>query len=239
MSKYQDIVFKLNKKLIDGNLNPGDRFYSEAEISRIYHVSSTTAVKVLNTLEEQNKVTRIQGSGTFVAKEAHKRIAMLTDLNFALGQSESVKVLSVKLKTDNSLGKKLKLNLDKKFLEVRRLRYIGQDVSQYSISYLNPRFINTDDLDNFSAFDSIYQRVRDDSGFNPYELPFKQKNWAESIRDKGILQYFFQNAKSQIFICQERETYLPLISDELLEYALSYKLPKYWGYEADATAYRK
>ncbi|WP_278952817.1 GntR family transcriptional regulator, partial [Lactobacillus apis] len=90
MSKYQDIVLKLVEKLDNGWLNPGDRFYSEAEISRIYHVSSTTAVKVLNTLEQQNKVTRVQGSGTFVAKEAHKQVAMLTDLNLAEGQTESV-----------------------------------------------------------------------------------------------------------------------------------------------------
>ena len=87
-------------------------------------------------------------------------------------------------------------------------------------------------------FNSIYQKVRDDSKIDPFELPFKQKNWAKTVSDKEILQYFTQEAK-QLFIYQERETYLPLVSGELLEYTISYKLPEFWGYEATATAYRQ
>ncbi len=239
MPKYQDIVLKLVEKLEDGTLNPGDRFYSEAEISRIYHVSSTTAVKALNTLEQQNKVTRVQGSGTFVAKEAHKRIAMLTDLNMGVGQSESVRVLSAKLDNKRALIQKLRLHSTQNYLEVKRLRYIGEEVAQYSISYLNPKFIDSTDLKQLSLYNSIYQRVREDSKINPYELPFKQKNWAKEIEDKDILQHFLPSKRKQLFICQERETYLPFTTKELLEYALSYKLPEYWGYEAEATAYRQ
>lgn len=238
MSKYQDIVLKLVEKLDNGWLNPGDRFYSEAEISRIYHVSSTTAVKVLNTLEQQNKVTRVQGSGTFVAKEAHKQVAMLTDLNLAEGQTESVKVLLVRMGDDQDVLQKLHFDEINNYLEVRRLRYIGKKVSQYSISYLNPNYLNTDELDNLPLFSSVYQKVRDDSKIDPFELPFKQKNCAKTVSDKEILQYFTQEAR-QLFIYQERETYLPLVSGELLEYAISYKLPEYWGYEAAATAYRQ
>lgn len=238
MSKYQDIVLNLTEKLNNGSLNPGDRFYSEAEISRKYHVSSTTAVKVLNTLEQQNRVTRIQGSGTFVAKEAHKRIAMLTDLNLGIGQSESVKVLSAKLGNNITIVQKLQLKSAKNYLEVRRLRYIGKEVIQYSISYLNLHYIKQSDLSDLTMFNSIYQKVRDDSGLNPYELPFKQKNWAEKITNNEILKYFSSNNESRLFICQKRATFLPLVSEELLEYAKSYKLPEYWGYEADATAYR-
>ena len=238
MSKYQDIVLKLVEKLDNGWLNPGDRFYSEAEISRIYHVSSTTAVKVLNTLEQQNKVTRVQGSGTFVAKEAHKQVAMLTDLNLAEGQTESVKVLLVRMGDDQDVLQKLHFDEINNYLEVRRLRYIGKKVSQYSISYLNPNYLNTDELDNLPLFSSVYQKVRDDSKIDPFELPFKQKNCAKTVSDKEILQYFTQEAR-QLFIYQERETYLPLVSGELLEYAISYKLPEYWGYEATATAYRQ
>ena len=238
MSKYQDIVLKLVEKLDNGWLNPGDRFYSEAEISRIYHVSSTTAVKVLNTLEQQNKVTRVQGSGTFVAKEAHKQVAMLTDLNLAEGQTESVKVLLAKIGSEKEVLSKLHLKTISNYLEVRRLRYIGKKISQYSISYLNPNYLNTDDVDNLSSFNSIYQKVRDDSKIDPFELPFRQKNWAKNVANKEILKYFTQKP-TQLFIYQERETYLPLVSGELLEYAISYKLPEYWGYEATATAYRQ
>ncbi|WP_278952532.1 UTRA domain-containing protein, partial [Lactobacillus apis] len=165
-------------------------------------------------------------------------VAMLTDLNLAEGQTESVKVLLVRMGDDQDVLQKLHSDEINNYLEVRRLRYIGKKVSQYSISYLNPNYLNTDELDNLSLFNSIYQKVRDDSKIDPFELPFKQKNWAKTVSDKEILQYFTQEAK-QLFIYQERETYLPLVSGELLEYTISYKLPEFWGYEATATAYRQ
>lgn len=51
--KYQEIVDELIKELSEGRLNQGDRFYSEAEIKDRFAVSSTTAVKVLNLLQEK------------------------------------------------------------------------------------------------------------------------------------------------------------------------------------------
>lgn len=82
--KYQEIVDELIKELSEGRLNQGDRFYSEAEIKDRFAVSSTTAVKVLNLLQEKNWVTRIKGRGTFVAKENHRRVVYLTDLRSCL-----------------------------------------------------------------------------------------------------------------------------------------------------------
>lgn len=237
MSKYEDIAMKLSEKLARGDFNPGDRFYSEKEICSLYSVSSTTAVKVLNTLQEQNRVTRVQGSGTFVAKEAHRRIVMFTDLNLSEGKSEAVKVLSVKKSNKKEILAKMKLPTDGEYVEVHRLRYIGNETSQYTISYLNPKLFKPKDFSNLTDFTSIYQLVRDSSGLDPYNLPYHQRNVAKVITDPKILASFDDNQQEKLFICQSRQTFLPATSGELFEHTLSYKLPQYWGFEEDAAAY--
>jgi Transcriptional regulators len=74
LPKYQEIIDILNDELNRGKLHQGDKFYSESEICSRFEVSSTTAVKVLNILQQDNKVTRNQGKGTFVAKENHRKV---------------------------------------------------------------------------------------------------------------------------------------------------------------------
>ncbi|ETY73168.1 GntR family transcriptional regulator [Lactiplantibacillus fabifermentans] len=236
MPKYQSIADKLIDQLDHGRFSPGERFYSEQEISHNFNVSSTTAVKVLNTLQELNRVTRIQGKGTFVAKEAHHRIVLLTDMNMAGEKSENVKVLSAKIDNQADILKMMRLPSNNHYLEVIRLRYIGDVVSQYSISYLNSQYINSDDISDLSKFSSIYQRIRDDSNIDPYKLPFHQKNIAKSIDNQKILDNFQSVGQQQMFICQYRKTFLPTQTDTLLEYAISYKLPQFWGFSADATS---
>ena len=100
--KYQEIADVLISELDQGRLNQGDRFYSEAELKSRFDVSSTTAVKVLNLLQTENRVTRIKGRGTFVAKESHRRVVYLTDLNMAKTEPEWTKVLSCLLYTSPS-----------------------------------------------------------------------------------------------------------------------------------------
>ena len=114
--KYQEIVDELIKELSEGRLNQGDRFYSEAEIKDRFAVSSTTAVKVLNLLQEKNWVTRIKGRGTFVAKENHRRVVYLTDLNMAKTQPEWTKVLSVASGNDATVRQRMKLGANDAYI---------------------------------------------------------------------------------------------------------------------------
>ena len=194
--KYQEIVDELIKELSEGRLNQGDRFYSEAEIKDRFAVSSTTAVKVLNLLQEKNWVTRIKGRGTFVAKENHRRVVYLTDLNMAKTQPEWTKVLSVASGNDATVRQKMRLGANDAYIVIKRLRMIGDQPVQYTINNINV---------------------------------------AGPIDAEIVKKYFPQRQKAQTFIQQYRVTYLPFDDPALLEYAISYKLPEFWGLQTDST----
>ncbi|MDE3283610.1 GntR family transcriptional regulator [Lacticaseibacillus parahuelsenbergensis] len=233
--KYQEIVDELIKELNRGRLNQGDRFYSEAEIKERFGVSSTTAVKVLNLLQSENWVTRIKGRGTFVAKENHRRVVYLTDLNMAKTQPEWTKVLSVEPGNDPVVRKKMHLGESGAYVVIQRLRMIGDQPVQYTINNINAAYLKQEWLQKLDAFVSVYQRIRDDSGLDPYKLPYAQRNLAGSIDAALVKQYFPQRPVNQTFIQQFRLTYLPFDRPGLLEYAVSYKLPEFWGLQTDST----
>ena len=47
--------------------------------------------------------------------------------------------------------------------------------------------------------------------------------------------YFPERPEQQTFIQQFRQTYLPFDAASHLEYAISYKLPEFWGLQTDST----
>lgn len=231
--KYQEIIEILTDELNHGSFNQGDKFYSESDICKRFGVSSTTAVKVLNELQQENKVTRIKGKGTFVAKENHRSVVLLTDLNMSNGNTEGVKVLSAQENNQQKIQEILKIDPKTKYFEIKRLRYIGDEVVQYTVNYINSKYISKETLINLHNFDSVYQRIREDSGIDPYKLPYSQKTTVELLNDENILNYF-NHKKYPLFIYQKRRTYLPNVNGSILEYAFTYKDPAYWGYQTDS-----
>ena len=233
--KYQEIADVLISELDQGRLNQGDRFYSEAELKSRFDVSSTTAVKVLNLLQTENRVTRIKGRGTFVAKESHRRVVYLTDLNMAKTEPEWTKVLSVAFGDDPVVRQNLRLADKEAYVVIKRLRMIGDQAVQYTVNNINAAYINTDQISHPEAFLSVYQRIRDDSRLDPYKLPYTQRNLAGTIDAALVTAYFPARPEQQTFIQQFRQTYLPFDAASHLEYAISYKLPEFWGLQTDST----
>src|ERR1035438_9418766 len=64
--KYYQIRRKIVGSIQRGDLLPGAPVASENEIIEKYHVSNTTARKVLHEMEKEGWVTRVKGKGTFV-----------------------------------------------------------------------------------------------------------------------------------------------------------------------------
>lgn len=64
---YKQIIDILSRKMDEGELKPGDRIPSEAELMQTYHVSRITVRSAINELEEDGMVVRSRGKGTFVA----------------------------------------------------------------------------------------------------------------------------------------------------------------------------
>lgn len=68
MPLYYQLKRVLLAKIESGELKPGDIFPTEQQIQEIYDVSRTTVRQALSELEDEGKITRHRGRGTFVAK---------------------------------------------------------------------------------------------------------------------------------------------------------------------------
>ena len=64
--KYQQVIEWVKDKIVDGSYKPGDRLMSEMELSKMFGLSRQTIRRATGELENQNYVTRVQGSGTYI-----------------------------------------------------------------------------------------------------------------------------------------------------------------------------
>lgn len=67
--KYARIVETLGDQIRQGSFKPGDRLPNDEELVERYQASRNTVVRALSDLRDAGLVERIQGAGTFVAKD--------------------------------------------------------------------------------------------------------------------------------------------------------------------------
>lgn len=65
--KYMDIVKWTSEQIDVGIFEANSRFLSEAELCRKFNCSRQTVRKALDILEQEGRILRVQGSGTFIA----------------------------------------------------------------------------------------------------------------------------------------------------------------------------
>jgi GntR family transcriptional regulator, arabinose operon transcriptional repressor len=65
---YQKIAEDFMEKIEKGELGPGDRMPTEAELGGVYGVSRITVTHAIRVLQNKNLVYRVKGSGTFISK---------------------------------------------------------------------------------------------------------------------------------------------------------------------------
>ena len=58
--KYQLVQNELRQQIISGKFENGDKFYTEAELTKLYNVSSITVIRAMNELvnKDPNSSTR-------------------------------------------------------------------------------------------------------------------------------------------------------------------------------------
>ena len=78
--KYQHIKDELKQQIISGKFENGDKFYTEAELIKIYDVSSITVVRALNDLAADGYIVRQQGKGTFVSRARKHKLVEFSDV---------------------------------------------------------------------------------------------------------------------------------------------------------------
>ena len=84
--KYQQVVAWVKENIESGNFKSGEKLMSEAELSEKFGLSRQTIRHATGELVNQNLVTRIKGSGTYIGtgpapsvhKERHMRIAVVS-----------------------------------------------------------------------------------------------------------------------------------------------------------------
>ena len=77
--KYVIIKNNLIQDIQAGLFKPGDKVYSEGELKKMYHVSSTTVVKALNDLVSERYIIRRQGEGSFVRRDVKRKTVFYTE----------------------------------------------------------------------------------------------------------------------------------------------------------------
>ncbi len=65
---YEKIKRSVVREIESGKLEPGDKVPSETQLAKEFNASRMTANRALKELTEENRILRVQGVGTFVAK---------------------------------------------------------------------------------------------------------------------------------------------------------------------------
>ena len=111
-------------------------FYTEAELIKIYDVSSITVVRALNDLAADGYIVRQQGKGTFVSRARKHKLVEFSDVETFPIQKAKVKVLSIKRGNTLSILDKLGLNPTQFYYKIERTRHTGDDTYIFHQTYV-------------------------------------------------------------------------------------------------------
>ena len=159
--KYQHIKDELKQQIISGKFENGDKFYTEAELIKIYDVSSITVVRALNDLAADGYIVRQQGKGTFVSRARKHKLVEFSDVETFPIQKAKVKVLSIKRGNTLSILDKLGLNPTQFYYKIERTRQTGDDTYIFHQTYIPEQYINPN-YPNLEYYSSIYDRFKED-----------------------------------------------------------------------------
>lgn len=172
--KYQQIKQNLLYEINNGHFQPGDKFYSEAELKRKYNVSGITAIKALQCLTNEGYLVRYQGKGTYVSKARRGKIVKFSDIEKYRDSAERTEVLEIRRMTDPRIAVQLNLGPRESFYYIKRLRVVEDQPIIVQNSYVIPEFIREEDAGNKEAFTSIYGKIRQDFGIDLYQADSKE-----------------------------------------------------------------
>ncbi|MBN2059882.1 MAG: GntR family transcriptional regulator [Deltaproteobacteria bacterium] len=137
---YIQLVNILKDQISDGRFLPGSKLPSESELCRKYKVSPMTVRRSINTLLDENIVSTIRGSGTYV------RYPDLGKVSFGLGDFQSllldrdrtkVNIIEVNIiKADERISQRLAINCGDNSILIRRILINNGDPVIYHSEHL-------------------------------------------------------------------------------------------------------
>ncbi|MFZ7133631.1 MAG: GntR family transcriptional regulator [Eubacteriales bacterium] len=159
---YIDIVNDIKKKIINGELKPGDMIMPENELSDFFNVSRTTLRKSLALLVNEGYIYTIPGKGNFVCKPTGKMYQLdfdeIENLNV---QIDEINLIDVNvIHANKKLIEKLMIGPFDKIIRVRKVLKSKDKGIEYIIVYLPYEKGNpiVEDVINFANFHDIMEK---------------------------------------------------------------------------------
>lgn len=225
--KYQKIKEDLLQKIKSGEFQHGDRFYSEAELVKLYNVSSITVIRAIQELANEGYLIRIQGKGTYVSRSRKRKLVEFSDIEIYAGKTENVEVLGMEIQNDEEMKQALQLRKNEQYYKITRIRKVDGDPFLLHISYIPSQFIKKD-IPDPSYYDSIYNRFKSDFSINLYDADSSEINEICFPTDDGIAQLLNMKTNEPT-VRQEKKTILE--DGTVAEIVISYKKWNYYKIE--------
>ena len=157
---YYQLKRLLLAKIDSGELKPGDIIPTEQQIQETYEVSRTTVRLALSELEDEGKITRQRGRGTFVAKPKVSHIPSqypdLADHMMLQGLVPGWRLLSAEWVSPSfGIRSQLDVREDLKVFRLERLRLENDEPIGYHIAHVAPDFASMVDEAAFTQGGSL------------------------------------------------------------------------------------
>lgn len=147
------------------SLKPGDVLPSEAELEATLNASRTTIRAALIDLQHEGYVIKRQGKGTFVADTTYEeqltKLKGFTEDNEARGKRVSAVVVSQDMVLPpEDVARQLKLTAVEPILKLTRVRYVDDEATQLTTSYLSPALSHKiEEMQIDFAQESLYRTI--------------------------------------------------------------------------------
>ncbi|WP_313468759.1 GntR family transcriptional regulator [Carnobacterium sp.] len=225
--KYQQIKNDLLKKIEVGEFEHGDRFYSEAELVKLYNVSSITVIRAIQELANEGYLVRYQGKGTYVSRSRKRTLVEFSDIEVFAGKTETVEVLSIEEENEPDMRKELRLLKNESYYKITRVRKVDEDPFLVHFSYIPSQFIKKN-IPNLAYYDSIYNRFKSDFNIRMYDQASKETNEIFFPTEKDIADVLLMK-KNEPTVRQDKKTILQ--DGTVAEIVVSYKKWNYYKIE--------
>lgn len=218
--KYQIIKDELKQQIMAGRFENGDKFYTEAELVKMFNVSSITVIRALNELVKDGFIVRHQGRGSFVSRARKGKLVEFSDIELFPINHDQVKVLSITRCNDAEYLNRLELPETAFYYCIERVRTTGNVPYIYHQTYLPEQYVNPNYPD-LSYYSSIYQRFKLDYNIHMNDEAFVETNEIKfPAPDKACekLQIIQEEpVVLQVRITKRRDT------EQILEYVETFK----------------
>ena len=166
---YMQLHDLIRDDILNGTYRPGEKIFTEEQLSKKYGVSRITVRNALETLARDNYLVRKRGAGTFISEQKFSR-SISEDLSFTdmckrLGVSPGSKTIKSVIEDADSLDQEiLHLNKNSSVVVIERIRYanalpISVESTRFTTDFT---YLLDEDLNNQSLYKLLREKYRID-----------------------------------------------------------------------------